>query len=194
MGGFWLDQPPFFGTSGEYVMIKFVRLAALAAVATIVATPALGAPVEADPKAKAHARIVKALTLTANEDLNFGVVVVDSIAGPETVSITQGGVVTCGSSGNLTCDTTNAQAAEYEVTGSNNMLVDVDTTASDLTNQTSGLGETIQFNPTPDFQVTLNSSGVGNPLVFNVGGSIDIDPTTVEGRYEGEMEVTVDYN
>jgi hypothetical protein len=174
-------------------MIKFIRLAALAAVATAVATPAF-AQVAADPKAKAHARIVKALTLTANEDLNFGVIVIDAIAGPETVSITQGGVVTCGSSGNLTCDTTNAQAAEYEVTGSNNMLVDVDTTASDLTNMTSGGGETIQFNPTADFQVTLNSSGVGNPLVFNVGGSIDIDTATAEGRYEGEMEVTVDYN
>lgn len=175
-------------------MTKFVRLAALAAAATLVAAPALGAPVAADPKAKAHARIVKALTLTANENLNFGTIVVDAIAGPETVSVSAAGVVTCGSSGNLTCDTTNAQAAEYEATGSNSMLVDVDTTASNLTNQTSGGSETILFTPDADFQITLNSSGVGNPKVFNVGGSIDIDTTTVEGLYEGDMEVTVDYN
>ena len=42
-------------------MTKFVRLAALAAVATIVATPALAAPVSASPTASANVKILKAL-------------------------------------------------------------------------------------------------------------------------------------
>jgi D-alanine-D-alanine ligase len=52
-------------------MKKFVRLAALAAVATAVATPALAqqVPVEANPKAKAHARILKPLVLRGTTDL-----------------------------------------------------------------------------------------------------------------------------
>lgn len=175
-------------------MTKFARMAALAAAATLVAAPAFAAPVSADPKAKAHAKIMRPLTLTADRDLDFGIIVVGAITGPETVSVSNAAVATrtCGSSGNLTCSGT-AQSAQYEVTGTNNAQVRVDTTPSNLTNQTSGGSETITFTPTADFNLTLSSSSATNGDLFYLGGSIVVDTTTVDGRYEGDIEVTVDY-
>ena len=73
-------------------MIKFVRLAALAAVATVVATPA-AAQVAATPKATARVNVVKPLTLAVEQNLNFGTVIV---TGDSTVTVTPAGA--CGSS------------------------------------------------------------------------------------------------
>ena len=79
---------------GNIIMTKFVRLAALAAAATIVATPAVAAPVCGQPDGhSARARIVKPLTLTAQRDLDFGTVV--CLTGDGTVSISQAGAGTC---------------------------------------------------------------------------------------------------
>lgn len=171
-------------------MTKFVRLAALAAVATLVATPAVAAPVAASPAARAHARIVKPLTLTANRDLDFGTIVVGALGGTQTVSVSQAGALG-GCSGALTCSGTPA-SAEYTVTGTNNMTINVTATASNLTNTTSGGSETLVFTPDAPATVALGNSGAAG-VDFNVGGSIDIDPTTVDGLYEGDIDVTVDY-
>lgn len=171
-------------------MTKFTRLAALAVATTLVATPALAAPVGANPKAQASARIVRPLTLTALQDLDFGTIVVDALAAPQAVSVSQGGVLS-GCSGALTCSGTVA-AAQYNVTGTNNFVVNISATASDLTNTSSGGGELLAFTPNAPATVTLTNSGApGNN--FNVGGSITVAPATVDGLYVGDIEVTVDY-
>jgi hypothetical protein len=181
-----------FGTKwGIKIMTKFIRLAALAAVATFVATPAFAAPVSASPKAKAQARILRPLTLTATRDLDFGTIVVGAIPGTQTVSVSQAGALTCGASG-LTCSGT-VQSAQYNVTGTNNMTVNISAVASNLTNTTSGASETLVFTPSAPASVLLTNSGApGNN--FTVGGSIQIATTTVDGLYRGDIEVTVDYN
>lgn len=174
-------------------MTKFARLAALAAAATLVATPAVAAPVAASPKAQASARILRPLTLTANRNLDLGTIVVGPIAGAETVSVNQAGtVLTCGSSGNLTCSGV-YQSAEYNVRGTNAMTVNITTLASNLTNTTSGGSETLVFTPSAPANILLTNSGAPGRN-FNVGGSISITPTTVDGLYRGDIEVTVDYN
>lgn len=173
-------------------MIKFARLAAIAAVATIVATPAFAAPVAADPKATATARILRPLTLSRVRDLNFGTIVVGAIAGAETVSVSQAGAIGCGSSGNLTCSGT-VQSAQYNVRGTNNMQVNITAVASNLTNSTSGGSETLVFTPSAPASLVLTNSGAPGSN-FNVGGSISVTPTTVDGLYSGDIEVTVDYN
>lgn len=172
-------------------MTKFTRLAALAAVATLVATPAVAAPVSASPKAKAQARILRPLTLTATRDLDFGTIVVGAIPGTQTVSVSQAGALTCGASG-LTCSGT-VQSAQYNVTGTNNMQVNISAVASNLTNTTSGASETLVFTPSAPASVTLTNSGAPGSN-FTVGGSIQIATTTVDGLYRGDIEVTVDYN
>ena len=72
---------------GIFIMTKFARLAAVAAALTLVATPALAAPVGAVPKAKASAKIVRPLTLAAFQDLNFGTIVVGTLGAPQAVAV-----------------------------------------------------------------------------------------------------------
>ena len=171
-------------------MTKFARFAALAVAATLVATPALAAPVPATPKAKASAKIVRPLTLAAIQNLNFGTIVVGTLTVAQTVAVSQAGVLS-GCTGALICSGTVAQA-RYNVTGTNNMTVNIASTASNLTNTTSGGSETLAFTPSAPATVLLTNSGApGNN--FNVGGSISIAPATVDGLYVGNIEVTVDY-
>lgn len=171
-------------------MTKFARLAAVAAALTLVATPALAAPVAASPKAKASAKIVRPLTLSAVRDLNFGTIVVGTLTAAQTVSVSQGGVLS-GCTGALTCSGTVA-SAEYNVTGTKAITVNVAKTASNLTNTTSGGNETLAF--TPDAPLTHTLANSGSPgSNFNVGGSITLTSATVDGLYVGDIEVTVDY-
>ena len=171
-------------------MTNFARFAAVAAVVTMVATPVLAAPVAANPKARASARIVKPLTLTANRNLDFGTIVVDALAAPQVVAVSQAGVLS-GCTGALTCSGTVA-SAQYRVTGTNNMTVNVAAVGSNLVNTTSGGGELLGFTPNAPATVPLaNSGAVG--VLFTVGGSISIAPATVDGLYVGDIEVTVDY-
>ncbi len=171
-------------------MTKFARLAALAAAATLVATPVLAAPVSADPKARASARIVRPLTLTAEQDLDFGTIIVDTLTADQTVTVSRAGVLG-GCTGALTCSGT-VSNARYNVTGSNNINVRINSVPSDLINQTSGGSETLTFTPDVQASILLSNSGApGND--FNVGGAITLTSTTVEGVYQGDIEVTVDY-
>jgi hypothetical protein len=168
-------------------MTKFVRLAALAAVATIVATPALAAPVSASPTASANVKILKPQLLKGLRNLDFGTIVVGAVVGTDTVSITQAGVLTCGSGGQLTCSGT-PQSGQYNVQGSNNQVVTITTAASVLT----GPSGTLNFTPSAPANLTLTSSGIPGDN-FNVGGSIGLTAATPEGQYTGVMNVTVDY-
>jgi hypothetical protein len=166
-------------------MIKFVRLAALAVVATAVATPA-AAQVAATPKATARVNVVKPLTLTAEQNLDFGTVVV---TGDSTVSISQAGTGTCGVAADVTCDFTGAQAARYRVTGSNNQQVNITAVGSNLTRAGGG---SIAFTPSAPANVTLPNSG-STGSTFNVGGSIALLASLPGGVYTGDIEVTVQY-
>ncbi|MCL6741623.1 DUF4402 domain-containing protein [Sphingomonas sp. RB56-2] len=166
-------------------MTNFVRLAALAAAATIAATPAMAAPLPATPVAKARVNIVKPLTLAATRDLHFGTIVV---TGNDSVSINQAGTVTCGAAANVTCDTTGAQSAQFHVTGANNQLVRITATASSLVNGAASLA----FTPSAPANVTLPNSGAAG-TDFNVGGTVAVLASSPEGLYVGDINVTVEY-
>lgn len=165
-------------------MTKFVRLAALAVIATV-AAPAIAAPVPATPVAKARVNIVKPLTLAATRDLHFGTIIV---TGDDSVSIDQAGTVTCGDSANVTCDTTGSQSAQFHVTGANNQLVKITATASSLVNGAASLA----FTPSAPANVTLSNSGASG-TDFNVGGTVAVLASAPEGLYVGDINVTVEY-
>lgn len=190
--GFSFGQPPYFGTSGDFIMTKFVRLAALAAATTLAATPALAVPpgqqVPGDPVATATARIIKPLLLEAEENLDFGASI--TVYGPGTIEITPTGGTTCGPAAEMTCDFTGAQPARYRVKGANNSTVTINASPSTLT---SLGGDMLAFTPTAEFaSILLNNSGsVGS--TFRVGGEITVDEDTPEGVYVGDMDVTVNY-
>ena len=84
--------------------------------------PASAAPTSvSNGPATAHAKIVKPLTLTRCQDLDFGTIVVrDAGTGGEVD--TRPGAFTCGGGATLTCSGP-ATAATYHVTGTNNQVV-----------------------------------------------------------------------
>ena len=184
-------QPSSSEPVGNFVMKNFVRLAALAAVATAVATPAMAqqVPVEASPKAEAHARILKPLVLRGTQNVLFGDIVVGAVTGNQvvTVNYADGSLTGCNTNG-LTCSGT-VRNGVYEVEGSNGATVLIDSDDSILEN---AAGDDLTFTPNHPVSVVLQNSGSpGTP--FNVGGSISLNVATPEGLYEGEMEITVQY-
>ena len=65
--------------------MKHVIALFAAAAALVIATPAFGAPVSADPPAEANALIISPLTLTKLEDLSFGTIIPSALSGVVTV-------------------------------------------------------------------------------------------------------------
>ena len=165
-------------------MTKFVRLAALAAAATLAATPAVAQIVPSNGPATATVRITKPLTLTRNSHLDMGTVVV---WGDGTVSMDQTGNISC-TAATLVCDAVGTPA-DFTVTGTNNRVVQINTSNATLANGANNL----TFVPDAPATVTLPNSGVGNGLDFNVGGSIALLESTPGGTYVGNLSVTVQY-
>jgi len=167
-------------------MTKFVRLAALAAAATIAATPAVAQVAPTNGPASATVRITKPLILTRNSHLDFGTVVV---WGDGTVTMDQAGSVTC-TPATLTCDATGTTAANFSIQGTNNRTVQINVPASiSLASGSDSLTLVTDFPTTK----VLNSSGVGNTTDFGVGGSIALLESTPAGTYTGTLNVTVQY-
>ena len=166
-------------------MTKFVRLAALAAAATI-AVPAVAAPTPvSNGPVTATARIIKPLTLTKVGDMDFGTIVVQDAG---TVTMDTAGAVTC--TANLTCSGTTT-AASYHVTGTNNQTVQITKPGVTLTN-TDSSGTTLSLTLTGPTSVLLPSSGASG-ADFSLGGTIAVAASQREGTYVGDLAVTVDY-
>jgi hypothetical protein len=170
--------------------MKKLLAAAGAATLALTATPALAAPVGASTPATANARIYRPLILRADRNLDLGTIVMGTLpAGGETVTLTAAGGFTCGA-GNLTCSGTPV-TAQYNVQGSNNAVVRILVGASSLTN---GTGGTVAFTPLAPSPATVTLTNSGAPgSNFFVGGQITVLPTTAEGVYSGNIDVTVDY-
>lgn len=169
-------------------MIKFARMAALAATA-LVAMPAVAAPVGVSGQVPtASARIVKPLVLTRVRDLNFGTLVVGTVTGTQTVTVSDAGVQS-GCTNGVTCMGNGVQSARYNVTGTNNQTVNIVASNATLTSGANSLTFTPNWT---NNTVLLTSSGApGNN--FDLGGSITVDSATPEGLYSGNLIVTVDY-
>ncbi len=171
-------------------MTKLLRtsLAASVAVLTVVATPAVAAPTGAsNGPATAHARIVKPLTLVSVANMEFGDITVQD-AGVATMDAA--GAITC--TGGLTCAATGTPA-EYTVTGTNNQIVYITKPNVTLTNTVNpGTPLTLVLNGHGPTQQLLPNSGSAG-INFTLGGEISIAANTLEGDYNGDLAVTVDY-
>ncbi|MBA3667174.1 MAG: DUF4402 domain-containing protein [Sphingomonas sp.] len=134
----------------------------------------------------ASVKTVKPLVLTAKQNLDFGLIILTRVTAPTSVSISQAGVKTCGVG--LTCSGASLPAI-FSLTGTNNTPVRIVTAPSSLTNAT---GNSVAFTPNAPTTLTLANSGSKGDD-FNVGGSIALTPTTADGLYSGNVEITVDY-
>jgi len=171
-------------------MTKLLKFAALAAT-VLATTPALAAPVGvtgAPPSATA--RIIRPLSLTSTGSLNFGTIVLNTVTANRTVALSSGNVLDCGAgTGELQCSGATS-VPTYNVRGTNNQVVTVVKTATNLTNSTDGT--VLSMTPTGVATVTLASSGAPG-FDFAIGGTIVIAPATTDGVYSGVVNVQVDY-
>ena len=165
-------------------MTKIVKIAALAA-AALAATPAAAVGVTGAPPS-ATARIIKPLTLTSTGALNFGTIVMNGVTAARTVTLNPDTTITCATE--LVCDL-NGTVPTYNVRGTNSQLVTITRNPTTLNGSNGG---TLTLTPVGQPNILLTSSGSpGNN--FDIGGSITIAPTTVDGVYTGTVDVTVDY-
>lgn len=169
-------------------MTNLARILTAASVtaAALIASPAMAVPVGASTPATAKAQIVKPLTLTATQNLDFGTILLVNVTASTPVSISQAGVVTCGTG--LSCSGA-PQQAKFGATGTNNQVVKIYTATSTITNGTTNL----TFTPNAPASILMTNAGAPGTL-FSVGGSFNIDTATTDGVYTGNMNVTVDYN
>ncbi len=151
---------------------------------------ALAAPADAvTQSASVNAQVVKPLTLSALQDLNLGTVTLGSGSwSGASVGISQGGVFSC--SIKVTC-TGAPQAAQFNVTGTNKMVVLISAPNVTLVNQNNS-SQTLSLIVDSPSQVTLPNAGVQG-VTFNVGGSVTLSSATVGGTYRGTINVTVNY-
>ena len=165
-------------------------IATVSAFAAMIAASSPAAAVSPATQATANAKIYKPLTISKVQNLDFGVIVLTgaSFAG-EVVSMSQAGVVTCGSSPGvlLTCSGA-PQAAKYHLVGTNNAIVTVTSPGFNLT----GPG-TLAFTSNAPATVNLGASGSSTGVDFSIGGSITLASTTPDGVYSGTFAVTADY-
>lgn len=172
-------------------MMNILRTTAVVAALALTAAPALAAPVGPDRNATATARIVKPLVLTWEQDLDLGTILLSG-AGAWTgavVGVSQAGVLSCANT-NVTCSGA-VQPARYNVAGTQGQVVNITAPNVTLVNQNDNT-QTLLMTVSSPGTVTLSNSGApGND--FNLGGSISVSSTTLDGVYLGTFNVTVDY-
>lgn len=135
---------------------------------------------------QANAKVMKSLALTTRQNLDFGTITLSGTPGTVMVSINMAGTVTCPSG--VTCAGT-ARPAILNVSGSKSQSVRIVVAPTNLINAADG--SSLPFTPIAPASLTLTNSGAPG-TDFNVGGSIAV-PSTADGTYSGNVEVTVDY-
>lgn len=169
-------------------MKKFLATAGAVAALALTSTPALAASPSA--QASATAKIYHPLTITKDQNLDFGVVVISGSSFPaEAVVLSTAGAVTCGGGVNLTCSGS-PTAAKFTLKGNNNANVTVSSPAFSLT---SG-ANTLNVAPSSTSQtVNLGAGGDTTGVPVLLGGTINVGSATPEGVYTGTWTVTADY-
>lgn len=167
-------------------MTKKFQAAALAGTLVLAfgTTVANAAPFTAS--AQARAKVLKQISVTKTADLNFGTIVVGAAAG--TVAIAADGSRACDAA--LTCSGTVSSAA-FDISGSKKEVVTITSDAlvtlvnADDATQTMTASLARSAN-----SATLTNAGAAS---FNVGGTLSVAASQLDGNYTGNFNVTVDY-
>jgi hypothetical protein len=166
------------------------RILGLILLTTLPAVRAAAAPASATTTVTVKASVVKPLSLSALADLDFGTIVLaPGIWSGATVALSRAGVRSC-SDPNTICSGA-AQAATYQLVGTNKETVQITAPAVTLVNQGDS-SKTIQLVLEAPASIVLTNSGMPG-VQFSVGGSMTLSSATAGGTYAGTMTVTVDY-
>ena len=157
-----------------------LRLGAIA-LTGLMAQPAAAAQISASTSVN----VVKPVSLTKLQDLDFGTLTFSSFTGTRTVVLSRAGAVTCAA--DIVCSGA-PKAALFNVQGTNRLVVLISVTGGTLSNGT----DSIPFTPNAPSSITLTNSGAPGTDI-DVGGSISVAPALIGGTYTGTLTVTADY-
>ena len=167
-------------------MIRWVRSIVLTLAASFISGEALAAT----QVLQVNASPTKPLTLARLQDLELGTITLKpGIWSAATVSISKAGQFSCATA-NVVC-TGATRTAQYNVQGTNKMVVQITAPNVTLINQ-SVPGQSLTLVLDNPGNVTLTSSGVPG-VDFSIGGSIAVSSATADGTYAGTLNVTVEY-
>ena len=135
--------------------------------------------------ANASANIVKPVSLTKLQDMDFGTLLVANYTGTRTIVMSRAGAVTC--SIDITCSGAPKQA-RFNIQGTNRLIVLISASSTGLVNG----GTTLPFAPDAPASVTMTNSGAPG-LDIDVGGTLTVGGAVPGGLYSGTITVTADY-
>ncbi|HET9571399.1 MAG TPA: DUF4402 domain-containing protein [Bacteroidales bacterium] len=137
--------------------------------------------------ASADAKLVTAISVTKNVDLQFGEV---SISGADgSVTLTAAAAAAPVSEGGVQHLNNVAQtAAKFTVTGQSGLGFDISLPSATAT-LTDGT-----HNLTVDLTASATTGAIGSSDVFYVGGKLNVLAASVAGTYSGSFNVNVAYN
>jgi hypothetical protein len=168
------------------------KLTLTAAAAMIAMTGTAYAQSQATQSTTGSTRILQAISISKQADLDFGRIVRPS-SGSSTIQLTAGGVRSVTSGNAALANGGTVSAAAYTVTGEGGQSFSI--TPDATFNMVNG-ANSIEVTPTASAATgalsgSIGSSGTAN---FTVGGSFTITNTTVTGDYSGSFNVVVAYN
>lgn len=162
----------------------------IAVMVSLTATAAFAAQNSATTSATANARIIIAISIAKNSDLNFGDVVPGGTAGtvvvdPAAVRTSSGGV-SLGSGAAVT-------AATFTVNGqpSAAYTINVNPASINVSNGGGGAMTVDTFTSNPASPGTLSAGGA---QTLAIGGTLNVGASQATGTYSGTFNVTVAYN
>ena len=159
-------------------------------IAACFAAPALAAPVSATAPVQVRAKVIRPLMLSSTGSLNFGTIILNGLTTSRTVSLSSANVRNCGGgTAEMICSGATS-VPTYNVRGTNNSIVTIIKTATNLVNAANGA--TLSLTPTGPASITFTNSS-SNGVDFTIGGSITLTPSTGDGVYSGTVNVQVDY-
>lgn len=174
------------------------KLTMLVAVAMLGTSGAAYAQASANVDATGSTRILQAISIAKDSDLQFGSIVRPSTAGTNTVAVsTANGRTLTGTGGGALASGGTVSAAAFTVTGEGGQTFSITPAATFTMNRTSpsGGGSITVTTAVDAGSGTLGGSiGSTGTKSFNVGGSFDVSNTTPTGTYSGTFNVVVAYN
>ena len=141
--------------------------------------------IDAPAPAEGAVNVIKPVTLTKLQDMNFGTLSFAGFTGTRTIVLSRAGAITCAA--DIVCSGVGAQA-RFNMTGTRQNTILITYSGGSLSNGT----DSIPF--TPDGPATMTLTNNGNPGTdFDVGGSLSVSAALVGGLYSGTMTITADY-
>jgi hypothetical protein len=162
-------------------MTRFLSACAAIACVAAAAAPAGAAQITAATSAK----IIKPVSLTKLQDMDFGTLLVTNYAGTRNVVMSRAGAVTCPAE--ITCSGAPKQA-RFNIQGTNNTVVLISVSSAGLVNGS----DTIPFAADVQSSVTMTNSGAPGTNI-DIGGTLTVNGAAPGVLYSGTLTITADY-